>query len=863
MTQSGMIKLFSPSDWSDTPQQEDHQIKIASGGLGFSDKLASKEFVGEELLHWLGNMKTDADCVYVHKVAMGGSHRYGPNLWGDGFREEVLERDAPGFEMYAKAYRNHKSANAPFFGRPKLARFRRSLGVVELITEYYGTDKVASANGGKIADLEIQSLKQHGSIPVSMGSHVPGDSCFPAGTRVTTARGLVAIEDLRVGDEVVTHLGRLRRVKRTGQRLADERFVSIKPRTHKDAILSTWEHPYLVLKRGDVRHPAGRRRSDLSRVSPYWTDADKVESGDFVLMPVYAGLSDSCEQVELAKLFGYYAGNGSRIIQRTGKKKNGPHRLMGFAVSGNLHQPEICEEISQVIASLCRNRATKKLDVERSAYDLRTYDQRVAGRLVSECGDLCHTKRVPDYLFTAAVEDRLAFLGGLIDTDGSVDRKTGAIRIPLSNATLVEQCYLLASTAGLRGSISDSESESKWRDGTDLVTTLAFGASHWSDLQDYSYKVREWGVSKKPGGESFEYQYGGVRYIAVPVESVEHFDSEDVVYNLSVEEDESYLVEGVAVHNCVICNHWAPTRRSHCTPKTAGGTCDLFGCRTGMLKIAQDGRQQYVDNPVNHFYDISAVFRGADPVANGLALPIGMFDPSNDGAKVASFSDGLLRDIPSVGEGSPMTHMQKCAAQLAYIWSDMEAKIANGNLSGKEPGLFADYSDVDLQPLHSPSAAVRVRALRELASRNEFPDFAPYAKSAGYSDSQIQQLQQHVPQAYTSLIRHGHLNSLVRTLSLEPQRTNIKYASSPTGPRSLSRWSVQSRTLRANAENRDVERVSSSLEILPDVVAKYASAKLEWASHHDNLDGWLVSSLPWRDSFMRKSDDGTSALSEG
>lgn len=181
-----MIKCFSPEHWAGTDVQGDGMIKIASRGLGAGDKAAAKKFASEELLHWLSKLATHPDCVYVHKLAMSGSRRFGPNRWGDGFREEVLSRDVPTFETHAKAFRHHQSKDAPFFGRPKIAKLRPETGIVELVTEYYGSDKVAEANGGRIADLEIQSLAKRGHIPVSMGSHVPYDVCVICGHRAKT-----------------------------------------------------------------------------------------------------------------------------------------------------------------------------------------------------------------------------------------------------------------------------------------------------------------------------------------------------------------------------------------------------------------------------------------------------------------------------------------------------------------------------------------------------------------------------------------------------------------------------------------------------------------------------------------------------
>ena len=170
-----MQKIFSPADWQGLPG-EDTQIKIASGGLTGRDKLDALRVASPEIVDWIAKVATHPDNFYVHKFAMGGSDTYGPNRWGDGFRESTLRRDVPTFEIHGKAYRNHKSKEA-YYGKVAAARFRDDLNCVELITEYFGSPKTAAAGGGKVADRELQSIRSRGSIPVSMGSWVPGDRC--------------------------------------------------------------------------------------------------------------------------------------------------------------------------------------------------------------------------------------------------------------------------------------------------------------------------------------------------------------------------------------------------------------------------------------------------------------------------------------------------------------------------------------------------------------------------------------------------------------------------------------------------------------------------------------------------------------
>lgn len=169
------VKIFTPDDWVGIDPMQ-HQVKVAAQGLGPSDAKAAEKFMSPETAHFFRRMELNPDCFYVHKIAMGDSDHYGPNRWGDGFSAKALKNDVHTFEKHAKAYRQHKS-KGDHYGHVKIARYREDDGIVELITEYYGTPKVAAANGGKVADEEIGMLTKQGYIPVSMGSLVPFDRC--------------------------------------------------------------------------------------------------------------------------------------------------------------------------------------------------------------------------------------------------------------------------------------------------------------------------------------------------------------------------------------------------------------------------------------------------------------------------------------------------------------------------------------------------------------------------------------------------------------------------------------------------------------------------------------------------------------
>ena len=67
--------------------------------------------------------------------------------------------------------------------------------------------------------------------------------CFPEGTLVLTRQGYVGIEDVKVGDEVLTHRARWRRVSHTGSEVSET--VTVKGQGHF-GIQCTPGHPFLV-----------------------------------------------------------------------------------------------------------------------------------------------------------------------------------------------------------------------------------------------------------------------------------------------------------------------------------------------------------------------------------------------------------------------------------------------------------------------------------------------------------------------------------------------------------------------------------------------------------------------------------------
>ena len=116
-----------------------------------------------------------------------------------------------------------------------------------------------------------------GSRPVGLAWFSP--DCFRAGTLVLTSLGMKAIETVSVGEMVLTHRGRWRRVVDTVSKEAAT--VSVRGHGHF-ALVTTPKHQFYS-KRITTRYP-GRRDADGRREkpkrelmeNPYWPEAREL-----------------------------------------------------------------------------------------------------------------------------------------------------------------------------------------------------------------------------------------------------------------------------------------------------------------------------------------------------------------------------------------------------------------------------------------------------------------------------------------------------------------------------------------------------------------------------------------------------------
>lgn len=336
-----------------------------------------------------------------------------------------------------------------------------------------------------------------------------GFPCFVAGTLILTRDGYRPIETLVVGDLVLTHEGRWRPVSFCHETPDAPVRRICAPGVN---LVCTDEHPFYA-RRG--RYDEQGRRLGLD--APEWRDAADLVPEDFLgqtLPPV-----EAVESRPLAfwRLIGRYLADGW-IVDRRGRR-NG--RVVICCANDELD--DLCSLVADAgyRAAVERGKSASKLHVTRG--DL--YD------FVRSFGRLAHGKMLPGFVHSLGPEESEAILAGYLDGDGYLDERGRCCRATTVSEQLAYGLALLAQRArGVVASVHPYERAGE------------------TEIEGRTVQQRpEWQVRIPFSNRSCFVEDG---YGWKKVKRNERLPDRVTVYNIAVEEDESYVANGAIVHNC-------------------------------------------------------------------------------------------------------------------------------------------------------------------------------------------------------------------------------------------------------------------------------------------------------------------------
>lgn len=340
--------------------------------------------------------------------------------------------------------------------------------------------------------------------------------CFAGDSLVRTSEGLKQIKDVQIGDRVLTHNNRYRTV-------LDSACTGIKT-VYKvesmgaDSIICTDNHPFLVRKR--TRHyptfyvDGVRKRGNRREFSePEWKQLKDLDGSYFIGTAVNQN-SVNCYNLtdEELWLVGRYVADGYRH-----KKSHSVIFCIGYAKEDDFK------------THLKNYRGCD--DRQRTALKIRISDKRLH-KLCGDCGDGAINKEFPSWVIDLPKEQLAIVIDGYMSGDGNYNKngkylQAGTISIKLAYSLMqaVQKVY------GYHCSISKYEREKH--------CVIEGRVVNQHDI--YTVRFKE---PRKQDNAFFE--DGHAWY---PIRKITKVGEREV-YNLSVEEDESYTVQNIMVHNC-------------------------------------------------------------------------------------------------------------------------------------------------------------------------------------------------------------------------------------------------------------------------------------------------------------------------
>ena len=342
-----------------------------------------------------------------------------------------------------------------------------------------------------------------------------GFPCFGDGTLVLTYRGFIPIENVRVGDLVLTHLGRWQKVTSTMSRYAQTaRLITgmgILP------TLTTDEHPYFSRTKTRIRHRYpkgwGRRRGMLPQA---WALANELGK-DSMLGQVLPPVRNDRHTEAFWWLVGRYLAEGWLVTC------NGKGRVV---ICANYNEAdELAGHIEEAGYRYSKDDSgtVAKFHITRASLH----------RFLLPFGQHAYGKTLPGWTLSLSAKKARSLLDGYFTGDGSPYRNRGG---------------------GYGGERASSVSPALSL-GIALLTQRAFGvvaSLFYTPSRGDTIEGRT--VSQR---DSYQVQYPKRNRCSV-VEGIygwkpvrENKPAAGCrVHNLSVENDESYVANGAIVHNC-------------------------------------------------------------------------------------------------------------------------------------------------------------------------------------------------------------------------------------------------------------------------------------------------------------------------
>ena len=445
--------------------------------------------------------------------------------------------------------------------------------------------RIASQVGWKLDDMAIQKGVMDRFVKFERGldfqklwtlyaiadvflltSKAEGLCNFPD-NQILTSKGRDRIKNISEGDLVYTHKGHKQSVTKVFERDYQGDLIVIQPRYGLESIKLTPEHPVLAMPRRRKGGKIWGKRRLLFGEGAIWTPAWSLAKDDFLFVPFPERQDKSHISIEDYFEPDYLGIEGDNVVLKGSNQHGATYNHPKARRHKN--KVEVDDDLLFIlglyIAEGCWTAqgpdfslSTKEVELQDRLIDSMErkfgiigrvkiksrhrwscrYDDRLIGRLLSRlCGKSSHVKHIPSWALFLPKEKLWKILEGMFLGDGHFRKSKQPY---LSYSTVSEDLANDLQTALIGLGIMPYMNRSKRGDFDIKIYEPDLGKVAF--LNDYKPLL----ALKKSA--RFERIPGG---LAIPIKSVDVISYVGKVHNLEVENDESYLISNVAIHNCM------------------------------------------------------------------------------------------------------------------------------------------------------------------------------------------------------------------------------------------------------------------------------------------------------------------------
>ena len=361
------------------------------------------------------------------------------------------------------------------------------------------------------------------------------NQCFTPETIVYTNHGVKQIDEVCIGDTLVTIDGTHKRVNEVIRNHVSKKILNIRPTHSMETVRLTSEHEiYRLPNQKMVNHNVIMNRLEKKIIEPSFVSADTLVTGDLVGFPIPKLIVDFPEDDDYFRFYGIMIGDGHKA-----KARNEYGITLGIEKKN--------ETIDFVKSFLTRRgfRIWTSVQHEGSCVSIRwsgNIDKMNLSRDMLYDSD--GSKRIDHRFLHLPIQKTLSLIKGLIETDGSI---VNEITFTNTSKNVMYSLRYMLLRCGILTSGYIKHPNTKYR-------MMGNGRMIRDVKQSWVLRIPKHKTLKTILGDSIQYsehvkyfEWNGILWSRI--RSIDTCDYSGYVYDLNMEENHNYMTDMGLVHN--------------------------------------------------------------------------------------------------------------------------------------------------------------------------------------------------------------------------------------------------------------------------------------------------------------------------